>query len=166
MFHLPQGPTLLPRHPHGGMAFCREARLIEDHHPPRVSPLFMHQAMVRAEHRGVIPDRVTDAALPRPYGPTLSLEGHGFDRLAFPITALAPHIVAELIPGLGPGQAIGNGGMNAVPCVPNAFDIVGIKRQLRDREHVPCGPTRWSHPLPPRRERVIWKQRIGQRGSW
>jgi hypothetical protein len=103
----------------------------------------MYQTMVRPEHLGVIPDRVTDAALHRPHVSALYLEGHGFDRFAFQITELTHHIVEEVIPGLAPRKAIVKCGMKAVQFVHKTFDIAGIKRKLGDSEHVPFRPTRW-----------------------
>jgi hypothetical protein len=125
------------------MTFFREARLIEDHHSLRGSHIFMHQTMVRPEHLGVIPDRITDAARPRPHVPALHLEGYGFDRFAFQLTELAYHVMEEMVPGFAPRTALAKGGMKAVQFVHKAFDIAGIKRKLGDGEHVPFGPTGW-----------------------
>jgi hypothetical protein len=99
--------------------------------------------MVRPEHLGVIPDRVTNAALHRPHIPALHLEGHGFDRFAFQMTELAHHVVEEMVPGLAPRKAIAKGSMKAVQFVHKACDIAGLKRKLGDGEHVPFGPTGW-----------------------
>src|SRR5262249_13471536 len=104
--------------------------------------------------------RAASPARSRPH-----LEGHGCDRLAFQITELAHHVIEEMVPGLAPRKALATGGVKAVPFVHKALDIAGIKRQLGDCEHVPFGPTGWSHPLPPRRELVIWKQSLCQGGS-
>jgi hypothetical protein len=66
---------------------------------------------------------------------------HGGEHMMMP-----PRIFADFI--LVHAQATTKGGMKAVQFVQKAFDIAGIKRKLGDSEAVPCGATRWQHPLP------------------
>jgi hypothetical protein len=161
----PQGPPILPRPPHGGLARWRHARRRAEPHPRRGGPLVLHPTRGRPPPLGGRPDRVTAAARPRPPGLARHREGQGGERGALHRTARAHPVRDARVPGLAPRQALANGAMNAGPVVHHAVDSAGSTRPLGARAPVPGGPTGGSPPLSPRRALGRGNQRLGQGGA-
>src|SRR4029434_2498701 len=106
ILHLAQRATLLPRDPYGVLALFDKARFVEHQDALGITQFVGHELMVVPPHLCLIPVHITDKPLQPPDGAPFDVEGHGLDRLAFELTALAHHIVEEMGTGLTACKAI------------------------------------------------------------
>src|SRR6266511_2235938 len=143
ILHLAQGATVLPRHAHRLAALFGKSRFIKHQHPLGISQIVMEQAMVRPTHLHFLPDHVADASLQRTDAPTIHLQRHRLDRVAFEGTELPHHGPKELLARLAPRNTLAEGFMKPPQCVQESFDIALRQRTLRDGKYLAFGPTSW-----------------------
>jgi len=95
--------------------------------------------MVRLAHQVFIPHIIAHAALHAPHVAPLNLESHGLDGFAFQCTALADHVVEEMLAGLAPRKTPPELIMESLEFVKESVDITLGEIKRRNGEHLACG---------------------------
>jgi hypothetical protein len=71
------------------------------------------------------------------------MEGHGLNRLAFELAALADHIVKEMGSRLTASKTVVKGGLECPQFVHEAFHITGKDVKCGNGKFTTIGPTDW-----------------------
>src|SRR6266446_186726 len=149
IFHFPQRATVLPRHAHGVLALFDKARLIKHQHALGGAHLVRHQAMVGLAHMVFIPDVIAHAALHPPDVAPFDVERHRLDRFACEGTALADHVVEEVLAGLTPRKTCPEVVVKSPKFIKKSVNILGGELKLGDGERLAFRSICREHSLPP-----------------
>ncbi len=141
ILHLAQRATILPRDPHGVLALFDKARLVEHQDALGITQLVGHELMIVPPHLFLIPVHITDKPLHPTDGAPFDVKGHGLDRLAFELTALAHHRVEEMGTWLTACKTVVEGRLKLPEFLHESFHIAGDEVKHGNGKAFAVGPT-------------------------
>ena len=149
MLHLAEGATVLPRDAHSVLSLFDQAGFSEHQDALGIAHLVGHKLRIIPPHRRLIPADSTDTPLPPTERAPLTMPRHRRDRLAFQLTALAHHRVAEMDAGLTACTAVMQGGLALPQFLYEPFHSARDSVKSRDGKRFVWGAAIGEHRLSP-----------------